>query len=125
MIAVVAVLVIVAVALGIGMMGGDDAQPTGSAANPTIAPEGAEQQALSIVDVRSGTGTTLTVPSSASEFDVSLDGSMVAYIDLDENGDAQVFVMDADGSNAKRLTGGEGASAMPTRPARSGPPTAP
>ena len=28
---VVAVLVIVAVALGIGMMGGDDAQPTGSA----------------------------------------------------------------------------------------------
>ena len=50
----------------IGMMGGDDAQPTGSAANPTIAPEGAEQQALSIVDVRSGTGTTLTVPSSAS-----------------------------------------------------------
>ncbi|HJS26273.1 MAG TPA: DPP IV N-terminal domain-containing protein, partial [Actinomycetota bacterium] len=33
---------------------------------------------------------------------------MVAYIDLDENGDAQVFVMDADGSSAKQLTSGEG-----------------
>ena len=50
----------------------------------------------------------MTVPSSASQFDVSLDGSMVAYTDLDENGTAQVFVMDADGSNARQLTHGEG-----------------
>ena len=107
-IAVVTVLVGVGVALGISTLGGDGAQPAGSDANPPLAPKGADQQTLSIVDVGSGTGTTLTVPSSASEFDVSLDGSMVAYIDLDENGDAQVFVMDADGSSARQLTGGEG-----------------
>ena len=63
---------------------------------------------LSIIDVGSGTATTLTVPSGASEFDFTLDGSMVAYTDLDENGTAQVFVMDADGSNARQLTHGEG-----------------
>jgi len=50
----------------------------------------------------------LTVPSGASEFDVSLDGSMVAYTDDDENGDAQVFVMDIDGSDARQLTSGQG-----------------
>jgi Tol biopolymer transport system component len=33
---------------------------------------------------------------------------MVAYSDLDENGNAQLFVMDADGSNAGQLTHGEG-----------------
>jgi len=75
--------------------------------DPSLAPKGAERT-LSIVDVRSGTGTALTVPSGASEFDVALDGSMVAYTDDDENGDAQVFVMDIDGSNARQLTSGEG-----------------
>jgi TolB protein len=50
----------------------------------------------------------LTVPSSASEFDVSLDGSMVAYTDHDEGGNAQVFVMDVDGSDARQLTTGKG-----------------
>jgi Tol biopolymer transport system component len=33
---------------------------------------------------------------------------MVTYSDLDENGNAQVFVMAADGSNARQLTHGEG-----------------
>jgi TolB protein len=59
---------------------------------------------LSIVDVASGTETPLAAPAGASEFDVTLDGSMVAYTDLDENGNLQVFVMDADGSNARQLT---------------------
>lgn len=105
-IAVVALLV-AGVVLAISMLGSEDAQPAGQA-NPTLTPEGAEQQTLSIVDVRSGTGTTLTVPSSAAEFDFSLDGSMIAYADLDEDGNAQVFVMDADGSSARQLTSGEG-----------------
>jgi hypothetical protein len=65
-------------------------------------------QTLSIVDVSSGTGTPFTAPIGASEFDVTLDGSMVADSDLDENGNAQVFVMDADSSNARQLTRGEG-----------------
>ena len=106
-IAVVAVIVVAAVALGISTLGSDDVQPANSGADPTLAPKGAEQT-LSVVDVGSGTGTTLTVPSSASEFDVSLDGSMVAYTDEDENGDPQVFVMEIDGSNARQLTTGKG-----------------
>jgi Tol biopolymer transport system component len=106
-IALVAVLVVAGVVLAISTMGSDDVQPAGEGANPTLGPKGTEQT-LSIVDVRSGTGTTLTVTSSASEFDVTLDGSMVAYTDLDENGNAQVFVMDVDGSNARQLTSGEG-----------------
>jgi Tol biopolymer transport system component len=104
---VVAVLAVAAVVLGISTLGSDDVQPASSGANPTLAPKGAEQT-LSIVDVGSGTGTTLTVPSSASEFDVSLDGSMVAYTDDDQNGNAQVFVMDVDGSDARQLTTGKG-----------------
>jgi Tol biopolymer transport system component len=106
-IAVVAILVVAAVALGISALGSDDVQPAGSGARPRFAPKGAEQT-LSIVDVGSGTATKFSAPSSASEFDVSLDGSLVAYTDLDENGDPQVFVMDIDGENARQLTTGEG-----------------
>jgi WD40-like Beta Propeller Repeat len=107
-IALVAALVVAAVALGISALGSDNVQPAGPGANPALAPTGAKQT-LSIVDVGSGTTeTTLTVPSSASEFDVTLDGSMVAYTDDDENGDAQVFVMDVGGSDARQITSGEG-----------------
>ena len=106
-IAVVAVLVVAAVALGISTLGSDDVQPAGSGATPTLAPTEADQT-LSIVDVRSGSRTAFTAPPGASDFDFTLDGSMVAYSDLDESGNAQVFVMDADGSNARQLTHGEG-----------------
>jgi Tol biopolymer transport system component len=104
---VVAVLVIAAVALGISTLGSDDVQPASSGANPTLAPKGAEQT-LSIVDVGTGTATAFTAPPGASDFDFTLDGSMVAYADVDANGNDQVFMMDADGSNARQLTRGEG-----------------
>ena len=106
-IAVVAVLVIAGVVIGISTLGNDDVQPAGSGANPTLAPEPAEQT-LSIIDVGSGTATAFTAPPGASDFDFTLDGSMVAYSDLDENGNEQVFVMDADGSNTRQLTHREG-----------------
>jgi Tol biopolymer transport system component len=81
----------------------------GSKPAPSVAGEpGGTGQSLSIVDVGSGTETVYTAPHGASDFDVTLDGSMVAYIDLDGNGNAQVFVMDADGSNARQLTHGVG-----------------
>jgi len=105
--ALVAVLVVAGVVVGISTLGSDDVRPAGSGANPTLAPEPAEQT-LSIVDVGSGTATAFTAPPGASDFVFTLDGSMVAYSDLDENGNAQVFVMDADGSNARQLTHGEG-----------------
>jgi Tol biopolymer transport system component len=107
-IAAAAVLVGAGVVLGISMLRSNEVQPGGSGPNSTITPKEAEQQTLSIVDVGSGAETTLTVPSTASGFDVSLDGSMAAYTDVDENGDAQVFVMDIDGSHARQLTTGEG-----------------
>ncbi|HET7929684.1 MAG TPA: hypothetical protein VFM40_09055, partial [Actinomycetota bacterium] len=78
-------------------------------------PDGAEQT-LSIIDVGSGTATPFTAPADATDFDFTLDGSMVAYADVDANGNDQVFVMDADGSNARQLTRGEGltrAEALP------------
>jgi Tol biopolymer transport system component len=65
-------------------------------------------QMLSVVDVGSRTETGFTAPLGASDFDVSLDGSMVAYTDGDESGTTQVFMMDADGSNAKQLTHTDG-----------------
>jgi Tol biopolymer transport system component len=107
-IAVAAVLVGAGVVLGISVLRSDEVQPGGSGPNSTLTPKGVEQQSLSVIDVRSGAETTLTVPSTASAFDVTLDGSMVAYTDEDLNGDAQVFVMDIDGSNVRQLTIGEG-----------------
>jgi Tol biopolymer transport system component len=102
--ALVALLLVAGVAIGISTLGGDDVQPAGSGSNPPPQVE----QTLSIVDLGSGTATAFTAPAGASDFDFTLDGSTVAYSDLDENGDAQVFVMDADGSNARQLTHGEG-----------------
>jgi Tol biopolymer transport system component len=63
-------------------------------------------QALSIVDIGSGGTTTFKAPLGASRFDYTLDGSMVTYTDVDENGNDQIFVMDADGSNQRQLTHG-------------------
>ncbi len=103
--ALVALLLVAGVAIGISTLGSDDVQPAGSGSNP---PPPQAEQTLSIVDVGTGTATAFTAPSGASDFDFTLDGSMVAYADLDENGNAQVFVMDADGSNARQLTHGEG-----------------
>lgn len=106
--ALVAALAIVGVVVGISALGSDNARPASSGSNPTLPPQPEAEQTLSIVDVGSGTETAVTVPASASEFHVTLDGSMVAYTDLDESGNAQVFVMDADGSNARQLTHDEG-----------------
>jgi Tol biopolymer transport system component len=72
------------------------------------------EQMLSIVDVGSGTGTAFTAPVGASEFDITLDGSMVAYSDVDEEGNLQVFVMNVDGSNANQLTHGKGGVGGPS-----------
>jgi Tol biopolymer transport system component len=81
---------------------------------PSVAGQpGGTGQELSIVDVGSGTETTFTAAIGAAQFDVTLDGSMVAYNDDDENGDQQVFVMDADGSNVRQLTHGEGGARGP------------
>ena len=63
-----------------------------------------ESQTLSIVDVGSGWTTAFTAPLGAPGFDFTLDGSMATYTDLDENGNYQVFVMNADGSNQRQLT---------------------
>jgi Tol biopolymer transport system component len=68
---------------------------------------------LIIVNVRSGEETTFAAPSGASAFDVAPDASMVAYADADEVGNAQVFVMDADGSHARQLTHGLGGAEHP------------
>jgi TolB protein len=59
---------------------------------------------LSVVDVGSGTETAFSAPVGASWFDFTLDGSMVSYTGVDENGNDQVFVMNADGSNQRQLT---------------------
>ena len=67
------------------------------------------QRDLAIFDLRTLTSVAFPDPGAeASDLSFSLDGSMVAYTDLDENGDPQVFVMAADGSNARQLTHGEG-----------------
>jgi TolB protein len=79
----------------------------------TAEPDGAGQT-LSIVDVGSGTETAFMAPLGASEFDVRLDGSMVTYTELDENGNSQVFVMDTDGSNAEQLTHGDDGARGPS-----------
>jgi TolB protein len=92
---------VAAVAIVAAVMAGREGErpPTSIATRPPGA--GLE---LSIVDVGSGTETAFTAPSGASQFDFSLDGSMIAYTDTDENGTDQVFVMDANGSNQRQLT---------------------
>ena len=100
--ALVVVLLVAGVVLGISTLGSNKEQP----ANPP--PPQSAEQTQSIIDVGSGAATTFMAPPGASDFDFTLDGSMVAYADLDENGNAQVFVMDADGSNVRQLTQGEG-----------------
>ena len=111
----VAALVIAGMVIGIGALRSGDSRLGAPGSTPTLAPEpdGAEQT-LSIVDVGSGTGTAFTAPIGASGFDVTLDGSMVTYTDLDDNGNTQVFVMDADGSSTRQLTHGE--SGRPRHP---------
>ena len=109
--ALVAVLLVAGVVLGISTLGSDDVQPAGSGSNAPP-PETAEQT-LSIVDVGTGTATDLTAPAGASGFDFTLDGSMVAYAEQDDSGNIQVFVADADGSNARQLTHGEGGARGP------------
>jgi TolB protein len=78
--------------------------PTTSATGAADAGSDEAEQALSIVGVGSGTEKALTAPLGASGFDVTLDGSEVTYTDFDENGNDQVFVMDANGSNQRQLT---------------------
>jgi Tol biopolymer transport system component len=106
-IAVAAALLIAGVVVGVRTLGTDEVQPGGSSDGSTLTPDGAEET-LSIIDVGSGTATPFTAPAGASDFDFTLDGSMVAYVDVDANGNDQVFMMDADGSNARQLTRGEG-----------------
>jgi Tol biopolymer transport system component len=67
-------------------------------------PSTAGGQALSIVDISTGETTAFTAPISTSGFDLTLDGSMVTYTDFDANGNDQVFVMNADGSDRRQLT---------------------
>jgi Tol biopolymer transport system component len=109
---------LLALALMAGACGGatqkapDSSTSTPGATTGTPGPTGGQSegvgQTLSIVDVGSGTETAFTAPDGASDFDFTLDGSMVAYSHLDENANPQVFVMDADGSNARQLTHGDG-----------------
>jgi Tol biopolymer transport system component len=73
------------------------------APSPAAVPS-ATGQTLSIVDLGSGTETAFSAPVGASGFDFTLDGSMVSYTGVDENGNDQVFVMNADGSNQRQLT---------------------
>ena len=107
-IAVAAVLLIAAVVVGISTLGGEDPQLAPPGPEPTTSPRLSAERALSIINVSSGTATPFTAPADAADFGFTRDGSMVAYSDLDENGIAQVFVMDADGSNVRQITHGEG-----------------
>jgi Tol biopolymer transport system component len=105
--AMVVVLIVAGAVVAISTLGSDHEQPAGDGSKPPR-PETA-QQTLSIVDVLNGTATEFTAPAEASGFDFTLDASKVTYVDVDENGNTQVFVMDADGSNVQQLTHGEGA----------------
>jgi Tol biopolymer transport system component len=109
--ALVVLLLVAGAAVAISTLGSDHEQPAGEGSNPP--PPQAAVQTLSIVDVANGTSTEFTAPAGASGFGFTLDGSMVAYVDQDDNGDVQVFVADADGSNARQLTHGEGGARGP------------
>ena len=105
--ALVVALVVAGVVVGISTLRNDNEQPAGNGSDQTQ-PPGAAEQTLSIVDVGTGSASAFTAPADASGFDFRLDGSMIAYTDLDGNGNEQVFVADADGSNVRQLTHGEG-----------------
>ncbi|HEU4356387.1 MAG TPA: hypothetical protein VFT27_12425 [Actinomycetota bacterium] len=107
-IAVAAVLLIAAVVVGVTTLGSEDPQLAPPGPEPSTSPGLSPGQTLSIIDVSSGTATPFTAPAGAADFDFTRDGSMVAYTDLDENGDAQVFAADVDGSNVRQLTHVEG-----------------
>jgi Tol biopolymer transport system component len=109
--ALVVVLLVAGAVVAISTLESDDEQPAGKGSNPP--PTETAEQTLSIVHVGTGTTTDLTAPAGASAFDFNADGSTVAYVGLDENGDEQVFVMDADGSNVQRLTHGDGGALQP------------
>lgn len=97
--AVVAVIIAVAIVAAVAARQ-ESSEPAPSPAGvPT-----ATGQTLSVVDVGSGAETAFAAPVGASQFDFTLDGSMVSYIDSDENGNDQVFVMDTNGSNQRQLT---------------------
>ena len=109
--ALVVVLLVAGAVVAITTLGSDHEQPAGEGSNPP--PPQAAEQTLSIIDVGTGTATEFTAPAGASGFDFTLDGSMVTYAESDDDGNIQVFVADADGSNARQLTHGEGGARGP------------
>jgi Tol biopolymer transport system component len=110
--AVVGVIVVVAIVAAVAVRQ-ESSEP---APSPAAVPS-ATGQTLAIVDVGSGIETPFVAPVGASGFDFTLDGSLVTYTDVDENGNDQVFVMDVDGSNQRQLTHDPlGVSVMETPP---------
>ena len=109
--ALVVVLLVAGAVVAINTLGSDHERPAGEGSNPP--PPQAAEQTLSIIDVGTGTATEFTAPAGASGFDFTLDGSMVTYTEADDDGNTQVFVADADGSNAQQLTHGEGGARGP------------
>jgi Tol biopolymer transport system component len=86
-------------------------EPTDTAGGHTS--EG--QRNLAVMDVRTGRAVAFPdVNPDASDFSFSLDGSTVAYTDIDASENVQVFVMEADGSSARQLTEGEGGARHPS-----------
>lgn len=106
-ITVAAVLVITGAVVAIGAIDSADGPPGTPASEPTLPVEPGAEPTHAIVDVGSGTATPFTAPLGAWDFESSPDGSMIAYGNFDEDGNEQVFVMDADGSNPRQLTHGE------------------
>jgi Tol biopolymer transport system component len=116
--ALVAVLVSAGIVLAAGEFSNGRSKVTPVITPPSTGPTktGAEQM-LSIVDVNSGDRTVFRAPAGASGFDFTLDGSMVTYTDVDENGSRQVFAMGADGLNRRQVTHGTlGVTRMETPP---------
>ena len=109
--ALVVVLLVAGAVVAISTLGSDKGQPAHEGSNPP--PSDTAEQTLSIVDVGTGTATEFTAPAGASGFNFTLDGSMVTYAGQDDNGNTQVFIADADGSNARQLTHGEGGARGP------------